>query len=152
VPCGPPSGGWLWPARQAVGCGWLLGGDTVHSTLTRHNGTSTQLPTSSYRNSTRTHLLTHPSSGLEPGPDSDLTTPKIPAAQLHTSSHLPSTSQHSPFFHTSIHRQRRPQPLGGRSQSSCCLSKTPPSPRVEGGGRRPRGVGYCWVPFGGLEP
>ena len=100
--------GWLWSGgrlgarwrgpplclagrRQAVGCGWLLGGDTVHSTLTRHNGTFTQLSTSSYHNSTRIHLLTHPSSGLEPGPDSDRTTPKIPAAQLHTSSHPAST-------------------------------------------------------------
>jgi hypothetical protein len=64
-----------------------------------------------YHNSTRTHLLTHSSSGLEPGPDSDRATSEIPAAQLHTSSPPPITSQHSPFPHTSIHCQWRPQPL-----------------------------------------
>jgi len=155
-------GGWLWLAGQAVGCGWLLGGDTVHSTLTRHTSTSTLLFTFPYHNSTRTHLLTHPSSGLEPGPYSDRTTPKIPAAQLYTSSHPPQhiskltlpSHIHPSSTASSAPCGDPPSALWGRSPSSCGLSKTPPlaPPRVEGGGRRPRGVGYCWVPFGGLAP
>jgi hypothetical protein len=141
--------GWLWLAS---------GGrrrDVVHSTLTCHNGTSTQLSTSSYRNSTRTHLLTHPSSGLEPGPDSDRTTPKIPAAQLHTSSHPPSTSQHSPFPHTSIHR--RPQPLMGTHLQPCRAAPnlpaalaSPPTPPIRRGGAAPSSCGLLLGPLWGL--
>jgi hypothetical protein len=125
----------------AVGFGRLLG-DTVHYNLTHHKCTSTQLFTFPYRNSTRIHLLTHSSSGLEPGPDSDRATHKIPAAQLHTSSHPPITPQHSPFPHTSIHHQwpGRPhlvgihlQPCGAASNLPAALARSPPAPRVEEG-------------------
>ncbi len=109
--------------RQAVGCGWLLGDDTVHSILTRHNGTSTQLFTSSYRNSTHapTYSLTQVL-GWNRAPI--LTGP-------HPRSRRPScTPPHIPRAHFSTHP-----------------SLTYPS--IANG---PRGVGYCWVPFGGIAP
>jgi hypothetical protein len=114
-----------------------------------------------------THSEAHSSSWLERGPDADRATPKIPAAQLHTSSHSP-----PPPSHLNTHSRLYPSPMATtapcgdppsalrsrRLQSCCWLSKTPPhTPRrrhlwVEGGGWRPRGVGYCWVPFRGLAP
>ena len=39
--------------------------------------------------------------------------------------------------------------LSGRSRSLCGLRQDPPPPG-RGGGRRPRGVGYSWVPLWGL--
>ncbi len=54
--------------RLAVAGCW---GETQSIPPARHNGTSTQLFTCPYCNSTRTHLLTHPSFGLEQGPNSD---------------------------------------------------------------------------------
>ncbi len=55
----------------AAGFGRLRG-DTVYSTITHHNGTSTQLFTFPYHNSTSTHLLTRSSSRLEEGPNARL--------------------------------------------------------------------------------
>jgi hypothetical protein len=76
--------------RLALTCCW-----TTQSIPPSHITTAHPLNCShSYHNSTRTHLLTHSSFGLEPGPDSDRATPKIPAAQpeLHTSPHPLTTS------------------------------------------------------------
>ncbi len=145
--------------RPAVGFGRLRG-DTVRSILTRHNCTSTQLFTFPYRNSTRTHQLTHSSFGLEPGPDSDRVTPKIPLAQLHTSSHPPITFQHPyPSFAPPSIANGDLGPLweppfspvgqcGAASNLPAALVRRPPPSSGRRGGRRPRGVGYYWVPFG----
>ncbi len=123
--------------RQAVGSGRLRGGDPVDSTLTRHNGTSTQLFIFPYRNSTRTHLLTHQVPGWNraliltgPHPRSrrpSCTPHHIPPSHLST----------QPLHHTSIHRKRRPQPLMGIHHQPCGaapnLPAAPPPPgRREG--------------------
>jgi hypothetical protein len=128
--CGPPPGS---RPRQAVGrrlARSLLARITFVSTLYwQPPAGCTQV---SGWNLNRDPILTWP----ELGPDSDQATPKIPATQLHTSSTPQHTSQHSPFPHTSVHRQWRPQrlvgirlqPCGAASDLPAALARPPPPP------------------------
>ncbi len=108
-----------------------------------------------YHNSTRTHLPTYSSSGLEQGPYSDWAKPKIQAAkpELHNSPQSLTTFQHPPFPHTSIHRQWLPQPLVGTHLQPCEAASIfllpsqdtpPPPPGLRGGGD----ALVVWATFG----
>jgi hypothetical protein len=122
--CQPPAAGLL---LAFAGCA------TTPSIPASHITTAHSFP---YQNSesTPTHLLTHSNSGLEPGPEPEWTTPKIPATQLHTSPD-PSPHFNTHLSLTSIIANATSAPAGFRS--SCCLSSTSFN------------TSYCWVPFWG---
>ncbi len=130
VTSGPPSGGWLWPAA---------GGRhrPFHPYTSQQHIHSTVHTPISQRHTHRDPILT----GQNPRCRRPSCTPHhISPSNLHPSPTATSAPYGDP-----------PLALRGRPQSSCGNSKTAPLPgKTPGWGRRPCGVGYCWVSFGGL--